>query len=56
MPDVYGILNTASRSLLTQQKAIDITGQNIGNVNTPGDLRQRVVMQPNTPLSSPTSS
>ena len=50
MPDVYGILNTASRALLTQQKAIDITGQNIANVNTPGYSRQRVVMQPSTPI------
>lgn len=51
MPDIYGILSTASRSLLTQQKAIDITGQNIANVNTPGYSRQRVVMQPNTPIA-----
>ncbi len=50
MPDIYGILNTASRSLLTQQKAIDITGQNIANVNTPGYSRQRVVMQPSPPI------
>ena len=51
MPDIYGILSTASRSLLTQQKAIDVTGQNIANVNTPGYSRQRVVMQPNTPIT-----
>ena len=51
MPDIYGILSTASRSLLTQQKAIDVTGQNIANVNTPGYSRQRVVMQPNTPIA-----
>ncbi len=50
MPDIYGILSTASRSLLTQQKAIDVTGQNIANVNTPGYSRQRVVMQPNMPI------
>ena len=51
MPDIYGILNTASRSLLTQQKAIDVTGQNIANVNTPGYSRQRVVMEPSTPIN-----
>ncbi|MBL0714171.1 MAG: flagellar hook-associated protein FlgK [Desulfosarcina sp.] len=51
MPDIYGILSTASRSLLTQQKAIDVTGQNIANVNTPGYSRQRVVMQSNTPIA-----
>lgn len=51
MPDIYGILSTASRSLLTQQKAIDVTGQNIANVNTPGYSRQRVVMEPSTPIN-----
>jgi flagellar hook-associated protein 1 FlgK len=51
MPDIYGILNTATRSLLTQQKAIDVTGQNIANVNTPGYSRQRVVMEPSTPIN-----
>jgi flagellar hook-associated protein 1 FlgK len=51
MPDIYGILNSATRSLLTQQKAIDVTGQNIANVNTPGYSRQRVVMEPSTPIN-----
>lgn len=51
MPDIYGILSTASRSLLTQQKAIDVTGQNIANVNTPGYSRQRVVMEPSAPIN-----
>ena len=51
MPDIYGILSTATRSLLTQQKAIDVTGQNIANVNTPGYSRQRVVMEPSTPIN-----
>ena len=51
MPDIYGILNVATRSLLTQQKAIDVTGQNIANVNTPGYSRQRVVMEPSTPIN-----
>jgi flagellar hook-associated protein 1 FlgK len=51
MPDIYGILSTATRSLITQQKAIDVTGQNIANVNTPGYSRQRVVMQPSAPIN-----
>jgi flagellar hook-associated protein 1 FlgK len=51
MPDIYGILSTATRSLLTQQKAIDVTGQNIANVNTPGYSRQRVVMEPSAPIN-----
>jgi flagellar hook-associated protein 1 FlgK len=50
MPDIFGIMTVASHSLLTQQKAIDVTGQNIANVNTPGYSRQRVVMKPNQPI------
>ncbi|MFZ7125715.1 MAG: flagellar hook-associated protein FlgK [Desulfobacterales bacterium] len=50
MPDIYGIMTVASQSLLAQQKAIDVTGQNIANVNTPGYSRQRVVLEPNTPI------
>lgn len=50
MPDIYGIMTVASHTLLTHQKAIDVTGQNIANVNTPGYSRQRVVLQPNTPI------
>lgn len=38
-------LNTALTSLYAQRKAIDITGQNITNVNTDGYSRQRVDMQ-----------
>jgi flagellar hook-associated protein 1 FlgK len=51
MPDIYGIMSVGSRALLTQQKAIDVTGQNIANVNTPGYSRQRVVMQASTPIA-----
>lgn len=50
MPDIYGIMTVASHTLLTHQKAIDVTGQNISNVNTPGYSRQRVVLEPNTPI------
>lgn len=51
MPDIYGIMSVATRSLLTQQKAIDVTGQNIANVNTPGYSRQRVVMETSAPIA-----
>lgn len=39
------ILNSASTSLAAQRVAIDVTGQNIANVNTPGYSRQRVMME-----------
>ena len=47
----YAILN-AGIALLTQQRAIDVTGHNIANVNTPGYSRQRVNMETNEPVSS----
>jgi flagellar hook-associated protein 1 FlgK len=52
MSNVYGILNTARTALFTQQKAIDVTGHNIANVNTDGYSRQRVNMATNVPYSS----
>lgn len=50
MPDIYGILTIGKDALLTQQRGIDVTGQNIANVNTPGYSRQRVVMETKEPL------
>ncbi len=42
MPNINGLLYIGSSGLMTQQKAIDITGDNIANVNTPGYSRQRL--------------
>ena len=42
---LFGTLNTASTALNAQQRAIDVTGQNVANVNTDGYSRQRVNMQ-----------
>jgi flagellar hook-associated protein 1 FlgK len=38
-------LNTATTSLWAQRRALDVTGQNIANVNTDGYSRQRADMQ-----------
>ena len=38
-------LNTASTALWAQQRAIDVTGQNVANVNTDGYSRQRADLQ-----------
>jgi flagellar hook-associated protein 1 len=38
-------LNTATTALWAQQRALDITGQNVANVNTEGYSRQRVELQ-----------
>ena len=50
--DIYGVMTMASSSLLAQQKAINVTGNNIANVNTPGYSRQRVAMETKLPLMS----
>jgi flagellar hook-associated protein 1 FlgK len=38
-------LNTATTALWAQQRALDVTGQNIANVNTDGYSRQRAELQ-----------
>ncbi|RZS91397.1 flagellar hook-associated protein 1 FlgK [Motilibacter rhizosphaerae] len=40
----FGSINTAYSSLVAQRRALDVTGQNIANANTPGYSRQRVDM------------
>ena len=52
MTNIYGILNTGRTALFAQRKAVDVTGHNISNVNTPGFSRQRVNLETNTPMSS----
>ncbi|MEO8633752.1 MAG: flagellar hook-associated protein FlgK [Gemmatimonadales bacterium] len=47
------LLSIARGALLTQQKAIDVTGHNIANANTPGFSRQRLTLSVAQPLQSP---
>jgi flagellar hook-associated protein 1 FlgK len=47
MSNIYGILNLAGNALMTHQQAINVTGNNIANVNTPGYSRQRVLLANN---------
>ena len=51
MSDIYSLLNVGKRSLVTQQKAINVTGHNIANANTPGYTLQRVNLTTNEPIS-----
>ena len=53
MSNIYGLFTIGSNALQTQQKAIDITGNNIANVNTPGYSRQRLNILQNTPVQIP---
>ncbi len=52
MTDIYGVLSIGSKALLTQQKGISVTGNNIANVNTPGYSRQKLMLENETPLQS----
>jgi flagellar hook-associated protein 1 FlgK len=52
----YSGLNTALSGLEAAQAAIDTTGQNIANANTPGYSRQRVVQTDRVPLTIPSLS
>jgi flagellar hook-associated protein 1 len=40
---ISALLNTAKDALLSHQLAMDVTGSNIANVNTPGYSRQRAI-------------
>lgn len=49
---IFGLMNIAQTSLYTQQKAMDVTGNNIANVNTPGYTRQRLNLVESQPTIS----
>lgn len=46
MSGLMSALNAGKTSLRTSQKAVEIAGNNIANVNTPGYSRQKAVFQP----------
>jgi flagellar hook-associated protein 1 len=50
MTQLFGVLSSGMSALLTQQRAINVTGINIANVNTPGYSRQRVNLQTGVPV------
>ncbi|MBF0508891.1 MAG: flagellar hook-associated protein FlgK [Deltaproteobacteria bacterium] len=52
MANMYSILNIAQNALFTQQTALQVTGHNIANVNTPGFSRQRATLQTTIPDTS----
>jgi flagellar hook-associated protein 1 FlgK len=47
---IFGMFDVAKTALLTQQKALDVTSNNIANVNTEGYSRQELVMEQNEPV------
>lgn len=45
MANLFGLMNIGQSSLFAHQQAIDIAGNNIANVDTPGYTRQRINLQ-----------
>lgn len=52
MLGLFGTLNLASRSLQTQMAGVEVSGQNLANVNNPAYSRQRVVLQANADIQT----
>ena len=50
--NVFSVLNTAKVGLLAQQLAIEVTGNNIANVETEGYSRQEVSFEAKTQETS----
>lgn len=48
---INAIFNTAASSLTAQRIALDVTGENIANVNTDGYSRQRVILDTAAPTT-----
>ena len=46
-------LSIALSALLAQRRAVDVTGHNVANANTPGFTRQELVLATRTPLPAP---
>jgi flagellar hook-associated protein 1 FlgK len=53
MLGLFGILNLGTRSLQTQQTGVEVTGQNLANVNNPAYARQRVQIQTTVTIPTP---
>jgi flagellar hook-associated protein 1 FlgK len=52
MLGLFGTLNLAARSLQTQMTGVEVTGQNLANVNTTGYSRQRVQISASPDLTT----
>ena len=50
MSSLFGSLSIAVQSLLTQQAAVNVTSNNIANVNTPGYSRQQALLTEQAPI------
>jgi len=50
MTTIPGLLSIGRKALMAQQKGINVTGNNIANVNTPGYSRQRLNLSSDVPV------
>ncbi len=50
MPTIFDALNIGVSGLYVSKTAIDVTGNNVANVNTPGYSKERVDILPSMPL------
>jgi len=55
MNSIFFSLETARKSLASQQRALDVTGHNIANVNTPGYSRQTAILATTPALPYPSN-
>jgi flagellar hook-associated protein 1 FlgK len=53
MLGLFGTLDAGSQSLSVQEEAMEVTGQNLANVNNAAYSRQQLVIQAATPLQTP---
>lgn len=56
MTSAFFGLQTSLRGLLAHQQAIDVTGHNVANANTPGYSRQEALLEPTRPYVVPSNS
>ncbi|MBI5816296.1 MAG: flagellar hook-associated protein FlgK [Nitrospinae bacterium] len=47
---IYGTMNTAKMALITHQLSLEVTGQNISNVNNPNYTKQEVTLEAAFPI------
>ncbi len=52
MSSIYGVLQVGRQALAAHQEALNVTGHNIANANTPGYTRQRVVLETSAPITT----
>ncbi len=53
---ISALTNIAQSALMAQEAAIEVTGQNIANAQTPGYSRQTLALTASTPDNTPSGT